>query len=418
MITITLFEMKKIIKSIFFFVMLAFLCVFLIGYYVFVHHQTVPVEKLIVETESMIHMQEQQIQELKRTINNSEDGGNSQLQLDLTVSEQLLSKNQILLKAYQEEDWQAVLQQEIESNEPEVERMKAGNEYYTSTFPTLFTLESRLEYNKWLLSHNITPVLPIDFYSWYTVYDLDFGDPIAEEYIKKQSEKYSSTGVYFLHHTLNLLFTIFGALIFLFLFGDILTKEGLGKNGPIHFLHTQPLSRLKIFIGKLLAVLFLSLFVIVFISGFCLLIGSLFDGFGYFYYPVLIYGEDFSFTFQKMSTVIFQSGVLFIFVLLFSYALLFLFSILTKRTLTAVGLTIVVLYIGIQWGKDTILSSFSPYIPFHYFSITDIVTNTFAASVKNFAFSMSTGCIVLSISTIALLFLSYFLFHLQNKLLH
>ena len=66
---------------------------------------------------------------------------------------------------------------------------------------------------------------------------------LEEELVIKYSNKYSSTGIYYLKSAWSPLFGIFGAVFFLFLFGDIVTKEGIGRNGPINLLHTQPIQR-------------------------------------------------------------------------------------------------------------------------------------------------------------------------------
>ncbi len=416
MIKIILFEAKKIMRSTFFFILFAILGLLLVGYYTFVYQHTVRVDELIVDLENKVQMEEQYLQDLSDMIENSETGATRELWLDFEISERLLSKDLIILSAYKAKDWRALLEVEIESAEESVRNDQQNQtSYLMSTHPSRLTSETRLDYYKWLYEKRITPVLPINFFSWYTVYDVDFGFPEVERFIKETSNKYSSTGVHFLNHVVKASYTIFGVFAFLFLFGDILTKEGLGRNGPINFLQTQPLQRFRIFLGKILTLLILSFVILVIMSFISILIGTLFDGFGHLNYPVLIYGEEYTFTFISMGTFIFLSSLLFLLVLLFSYSLLFFFSILTKRTLTAVGLTVATIYIGILWSEDTILSSISPYIPFHYFSVSDIVTNTFAASNNNFSFSLMNGCFVLFVATLLILTITFLVFRFQSS---
>lgn len=418
MLKIILFEVKKIMRSNYFYILLAIFALLLVGYYTFVYHHTVRVEELIVDYENRVHIQEEHIENIRDEIESSENVEKYQLQRNLEIAEDFLSTDSVILSAYKEHDWRTLLEMEIESVEESVRNIQQNQtSYLVSTHPSRFTTETLLDYYKWLYDKSIRPVFPIFYlFSWYTVYDLEFNDPMIETETKELSNKHSSAGVYFLNHVVKVSYTIFGIVAFLFLFGDILTKEGLGRNGPIHFLQTQPLSRYKMFLGKFFTLLIASVAILLILSGISILIGTIFDRFGHLNYPVLVYGEEYTFTFINMSTFIFLSSLLFMLVLLFSYSVLFLFSVLAKRTLTAVGLTVATIYIGILWSEDTILSAISTYIPFHYFSVADIVTNTYAATNDNFAFSLMNGSIVLIVSSLLILSLTYLLFRLQQRL--
>ncbi|MBP1970004.1 hypothetical protein J2Z83_002112 [Virgibacillus natechei] len=105
-------------------------------------------------------------------------------------------------------------------------------------------------------------------------------------------------------------------------------------------------------------------------------------------------------------------------VLLFCYSLLFLFSIITKMALLAVGLTIATIFIGIQWSGQFTLSAFAPYIPFHYFSVSEIITNELAVTLDNYNFSYTTGLIVLSMYSIIIFLLTYLVSFFQRKMTH
>ncbi|MBP1970005.1 ABC-type transport system involved in multi-copper enzyme maturation permease subunit [Virgibacillus natechei] len=139
---------------------------------------------------------------------------------------------------------------------------------------------------------NIQPILPLGINSWITVYDIDFGvHSWVEEFVKDRSTKYSSSALYFLHHFFQMLFGLIGPVFFLLLLGDTVTKEGLGRNGPIHLLRTQPIHRYKILLSKLFAGLAATVLVLLGTSLFAILIGTIFDRFGSWDYPVLIYGH-------------------------------------------------------------------------------------------------------------------------------
>lgn len=416
MIKLTLFEMKKVFKSTSFRFMLFFISLLLIGYYVFVYIHTVRTNDLVAEYENRVHQLEEHLGELRNSLSNDKE--NKELIKEIEFQEKFLEKDKMILKAYQEEDWTTILNADIELDEPGIKDAKARRDYYTSSHPTLFTNETRIEQYKWLRDRSIEPVWYLDFISWYTVYDIDFGDPIIEEIIKERSNKYSSAGIYYLNHVFNQLFGVIGALFFILLFGNMITKEGLGKNGPIHLLHTQPIPRYKILGSKWMASVTVSLFILLAISLFSILMGTIFDRFGDVEYPVLIYGEDYTHSFMEMGTYLLKSALLFFMILLFCYSILFLFSLITKRTLLAVGLTLAVILIGIQWSGESTLSAFAPYVPFHYFSVSEIITNEFAVTIKNFDFSYTNGLIVLGIYSFCIFLLTYLLSILQNKFSH
>src|SRR5699024_9956607 len=208
----------------------------------------------------------------------------------------------------------------------------------------------------------------------FTIYDIEFDQPGMEDYIPDMHEKDSSSGLYYLYHLFGMLFGIIGAIFFLFLFGDIMTKEGIGKYGMFHFLYTQPIQRDKILSGKILAVALTFILIHLGTSDVSLLTGTIFDRFGDWCYPILIYEENFSFSLMNLSTFLFMSTVLFVMVLLFCYALLFLFSVITKRASIAIGITLGILLIGMKWSDDMMESAIAPYIPFSYFSIPEVMS--------------------------------------------
>ena len=396
MIRLIQFEMNKAFRATFFRIMLLALLLFIIAYYVFVYINTIRTDDLVWEWESLMHGFHQQIEELYDSIDSSDVEVDHGVEEDIEFWENFAAKHERLLNAYREEDWTTLLEREIQEVESYVKNLVYKNEYYSPGFPTLFTLETRMEQQKLMRVKDIVPLLRIDRESWLTIYDTVFSAVgITEEESKKlienSSKKYSSSGIHYLNHIFNLLFGIFGAGFFLFLFGDVLTKEGLGRNGSIHFLHTQPIQRDKITVSKFLTVLILSVLILIGSAIISLLLGTVFDWFGNWNYPVLIYGEEYSFTFINMSTFIFKSTVFFFMVLLFCYSLLFLYSIITKRALVALGMTLTTIFIGVSLSEESVLSAIAPYIPFHYFSVPEIVTMGMAAKLNNFNFSFING---------------------------
>lgn len=417
MIKLFLFEMKKIIKSTYVLITLLLFILLIVGYYIFVYYNTLRASEIASEIEYNIQPMEENL--LKYYDLLSEDEENKQLQQKILFWEEYISREKLILNAHLEEDWYTVLNEEIkleESNGPP----SLNNIQSTYTFPTTFTKVTRYEYMKWLREKGIPPVLPIKFFtSWITIYDKDLGGlPSVEQFIKDRSTKYSSTGVYFLHHVFKLLFGMIGPIFFLLFFGDILTKEGWGRNGPIHLLRTQPIYSYQILVSKFWACLATTIFVLIGISLFALLTGTIADRFGDLDYPVLIYGENLSFSFMEMGTFIVQSTILSILVLVFCYSILFLFSVITKRVLLAVGLATAVIVAGVQWSGDSTLMTLAHYNPFHYFPVSKVITNELAVTMENSNFSFTNGLLVLGVYSVLFYVITYLIIKFQNKLAH
>ena len=138
-----------------------------------------------------------------------------------------------------------------------------------------------------------------------------------------------------------------------------------------------------------------------------LVLGALFDRVGEWNYPVLIYGESYSFTFMPMSNYLSKVFILFFCALLFSYALLFFWSYITKRMILAVGITAATLIAGWQLSKQTLHISIAPYVPFHYLSPKSIITMVYAVETENFLYTFETGVTVLLISSVVVILLTY-----------
>ena len=407
------FELKKIWTSTLFRALLLFFLIGIIFYYVYTYMNTVRIQDMTLEISERIHSTEQQIKDIS-----GEGTGGSE---EVDFWNEFNKKDQAERLAYETEDWHTVLEMQVESIRPDLDSLISSRQYYTYSFPTLFTEETRRASYRYMLEKQVTPILPVDRYAWRTIYDLHYpvdgvaDDDFLKDFVEDHSTLNSSTGTYFLKQVSVILFGLPGVIFFLFLFSDIITKEGLGTNGSIQLLRTQPIRRHSIITTKFFVVLLLSSFILVGMALIALMLGTLFDQFGDFNYPILVYGEDYAFEFITMDTYLLKSVSLFSFVLLFSYALLFFFSYLTRRMILALGLTIATILVGIQLSKQAIGMGISHYLPFHYFSAPSIVNMEYAATINNFNFTYTTGLSVLSISSILIIAVTYVVANAENK---
>ena len=402
MLPLIQFEAIKSVKSTFFrIVFLAFIA-FIIAYYVFFYMNTMRVDDLLAEAEAQLFKVQSQLEDLEAKVAAGQLDKDSKEYKEgkRNLEEFWLPRNGNEVDVYRSGDYNRILDMEIEHRTFFLQPRLAYGDFWSREWRTLFTEQTSFEQLKWMRERDIRPLFPIQMHGDLTWYDQFFSEVFVEEAVKETSTKYSSEGIHFTNHLLNLLFGVFGAGVFIFLFGDVVTREGLGENGPIHLLRTQPIRGYQILASKFIMVLVGTILLLASFSGFTLLLGTVFDRFGNTDYPVLIYGENYGFTFMKISTFLLKSTALFFMVLVFCYSMLFLFSIVVRKTAIAIGLMLIALFAGVKWSEQSVASTWAHYQPFQYFSVSKVVTNELAVMAKNFAFSFSNGLIALGVASL------------------
>lgn len=406
------FEIKKISKTLYFVMMLLALIVFVSFFFIYSYVHTERVDDYIHKNEIIKSSHQLSIDELSNT---EEDRVANQEEIESHLEE--IEVLTMLSEAARNHDWDTIIQYEIAISEEIVKNLPSQAEENVYTWPTHFTNDVVLERNKVLLENNIKPVLPIHNFSEITAYDEVFNTATEEEIAYQFFNKYDSSSIYFLYLLAGSGLTIGGVIFFLFLFGSIITREGLGRNGPIHFLGTMPLKRWKIIWSKLITLVLLTSLVLLATILWGTLLGIFFGRFGDWDYPVLIYEPDFSFRFMEMGDFILLSFLLFFVVLIFCYSWLFLYSVLVKQTFMTIVLTVITVGLGyLLSGSDyAVTRELAPFNPFHYFHVTEIITKEYAFSAENDDFTLRNGMLSLLISSSILLFASFLLFRRKTK---
>ncbi|KGA96636.1 hypothetical protein AJ85_21580 [Alkalihalobacillus alcalophilus ATCC 27647 = CGMCC 1.3604] len=418
MFKLVLFEMRKVWKSTYFIVMLGLLFFFISTYFIYSYIQTERVEDVILRLEEQKFSYQVGLDELQSEMDAAEiDPEDDFVKRELQNYQEPLDRLNEQIEAVKQGNWDFILEEELIYTENYLQTFPSQAHEDIHTWPTHFTHEFIHERNQWLKEKEIAPVFPIHYMSEITYYDRVFDDPIIEEAAHSFFNKYSSSTIYFLYLLFGLGFGVAGVCYFLFLFGDILTKEGLGRNGPIQFLYTQTLTSWKVLMGKYLTVLFLSLMILGGVIFLSYLLGLGFERVGAWNYPVLIYEPEFQFHLMNMGKFNVLSTLLFLMVLWFSFALLFLFSVWLKKTLPGLVLTVVMILLGVYFSRTgaVLEASFASYNPFTYFHIRDVLTMELALTVGNFNISLWNGVASLTVSTLFLLAITYFLFRFKTK---
>lgn len=403
MLFLTVLEWTKMRRSGFFKVLLLFMAIGTIGYYIYIYSNTVRTEEILSNLEVDLMNTELQLVELEKQDQNGS--------LDQP------SKN--VLKIYHDSVPQLKAQIEGINTGNWVMWAKANREFqkfdtsfaikqeWERTYPTRFTQDSHQSFLEWLEQRNIEPVWPM--YFWLTSYDEVFDEGIEPIIRGNVDKRHGSNGSYFSYHLFNHLFTFIGIVFFLFLFNDIITKEGEGRNGPINLLRTLPINRNAVLLSKFISVLLMTIGILAVVLILATFLGTLFDRFGDWNYPILIYGENYAFEWIPLGLFLLKSAGLFLLGLVFSYSILFFFSVLTNRAIISIGITLTLLFLGNAWAEQSILSENAHLIPFHYLNVYMIVSNDFAVIHDNFAFSYTNGVLSLTIASLAILLMTYVL---------
>lgn len=395
-------EWKKMIRSLYFRLLLLFLIIGISGYFAYIISNTMRAEEISGFLESSLEMGKNELTKLEQL-----EEGNSLDQASkhsLNQYRKWVPALQAQIDGIASNDWTEWAKGNIITRNFSKTNLP---EYWELKYESRFTLETHKSMLEWMRDKNIQPLWPSDF--WLTRYDVYF-DEGMEALVRNNFEKrHSSSSIYFTYHLFEKFFTLVGIFFFLFLFSDIVTKEGEGRNGPIHFLRTMPVHHHAVQNSKFFAVILMTILTLIGIFLLATVLGVVFDRFGDWDYPILIYGNDYTYEWMPIGIFLFKSVLLFLMVLLFSYSLLFFFSFLTNRAIIALGITLTLLVFGVNWSEQSVLLENTHFIPFHYFNVFSIVSSEFAVLQDNFAFSYQNGMLSLAISSIALLFFTYLL---------
>ena len=414
MIHLLRLEFMKFKRSKFPFVLLGLVLIIFGSYFFYIDQKEVSIEWEKENVQSNYDIQKTSYEEKKAKIEATDGEIDARLQREFSRSERDYNNYLLIYEGINSNNWSMFLQGYINFYQYEEEKSLQELELVAKsyTWPTPFTIFSGMDRLRWMEERNIRPIFPTQFFSWRSIYDEEFKD-LGEnglvdngfkEFIIKSSDKHSSSGFYFTYEALQYGFSIFGVIFFIFLFGDILTREGFGKNGPIQMIRTQPIRRWKFWLSKGVTVIGGSLLIIMFVMLIGIGLGIIFNRLGDWDYPILIYGPERTYSFLPLAVFIGKALGLFLLILALGFSLLFLFSVLTNRAITAIGLTLVVLFGGQMLTEQATLLSWTHWLPFHYFDVYAIVNGEYAILQKNELYTYNNAILSLSV-TVALLLL-------------
>ena len=412
MIHLLRLELVKLKRSKFSIILLSLVLIVLGSYFFYVGQKEMSLQEMKENVQENLDMNMEGYEINKAEIEEIEANGESIdpiIQNQFNVYKRQLNSYRIIHEGINAENWSLFLQGEIDFHSLREESAKRQLEEVAKGYiwPTPFTILSGMDQLRWMEERNIRPVFPTNTSSWRSIYDEEFSEPFAKQIVEESSVKHSSSGFYFTYEALNYGLSILGVVFFVFFFGDILTREGFGKNGPIHMLRTQPIRRWKFWLSKGITVIGGSLLIILGMALIGISLGVIFNRLGDWDYPILIYGPDRTYSFLPLAVFLGKALGLFLLMLGLGFSLLFLFSILTNRAITAIGLTLVVLFGGQMLTEQAELLTWSHWLPFHYFDVYSVVTGEYAILQKNELYTYSTAMFSLSMTVVLILLLTF-----------
>lgn len=382
------FELKKLRRTRFLPLCLLALFIVIIGYFIYVDQRTITVEEATMYLEeSALDFQKGADEMEKELADKERETGRMQTELAGAAANSRIQADahELMYDSIKNQDWPLYWKGELLNASLMVDLKEEELETILTSYrwPTPFTVFAYRDQMEWMEERDIHPIFRTDQMSWKTLYDIDYDFPFIQEVVMERSEKYSSSGVSFMYHVFQYGFTIGGIFLLLVLFADILTKEGFSRNGPIQLARTQPIRRSAFWAAKSATVVLGTVALTTLVAVLALMLGTLFERFGDWNYPVLIYGAERTYEIWSMTHFLAISFVLFLVMALFAFALLYLFSLLTDRALLSLGIVIIVFVVGQIITQQSLFLSWSHWLPFHYVDAYAIVSGRYAVIQDN-----------------------------------
>lgn len=303
-------------------------------------------------------------------------------------TEERISLNRELLRAYQDNDTRNITELEIEKDTLTVQHSQSGSlEIGSSTA----MYKENIATNEYLLEHDIERVDP--------------------RYNKVPTANYISllfTGLM----PMSIVYMIIGLI-----FASTYTLEK--RNNNIDFLNTIPKSLHMIAASKLINISGLIFVSITVIFSITVLINSLQYGIGDFNYPVAVSDYQENIQVMEMHSFILQGLTLMVLFILFLSVLSFLISLFTEN-LVANGIILLFVVLLSDTGlinEINILESFAHFLPMSYMDAFNVIQQgDMFKPLPNSSTNFTNGVITLSVSSVLLLVISFIIISLKKRL--
>jgi len=271
---------------------------------------------------------------------------------------------------------------------------------------TYFGYEAGMARTKWMQEHNMRPI----FTGHYIPNIHDRWEPEnrnEQASFEEGNREADHSGLFMLFMVFRDYLFIIPLVLLLYLTGAGFAGER-GKRPTLRLLTTLPISRGSLFLGKVLNASVVAIISAVGLFLFTVLIGTIFNRFGDWMYPILRYHskqevQSFDYTglrafeggydFLPLGEYVLQALLLYVCITLFLVALTNSIGLFIRQPLVVYLLTALLSIGGCLLSGQA--ETLAPYSPFLYLNLPKILNGELLALLNNPAITVSTGCAVL-----------------------
>ncbi|WP_096155607.1 ABC transporter permease subunit [Bacillus sp. FJAT-45066] len=290
-----------------------------------------------------------------------------------------------------------------------------------------FTVGASIDEKLWMMEKNVRPIFPGYFIPTMHHYFQKDETDRYEDYIEANT-KVDHSGLYSLYLLFQHHVHLAPMLLLLFLLGGGLATER-GKKRTLSLLKTLPIAEKQLFFGKVLHSSMIATLNIFGLFSLVLLIATIFNRFGDWYYPILKYHsfsysnseeytgskvEGYGYEFLPLGEYLFHTIALTILVMLFLLTFTILLSVLLKNILSVFATSGILLVAGYVLTTQ-FLTEKAHLSPFTYFNIPKITNGELATIIDNQKINIVSGSAILSLTSIAFIILGYGILRFKNK---
>ena len=309
------------------------------------------------------------------------------------------------LDGYEKQEWDPLYDYQLSNDHRYLESLIEMKKHNYSPY-TIFGYETAIAQKEWMKEHTIQPVFA-------GTYIPNIHDQWKEEHRKEKkwneqaNRKVDHSGLFSLFMYFRDYLYFIPMLLFLLLVGAGFSGER-GKRPTLQMLVTLPIMKRSLFLGKVLfsSIIAIGSAIVVFL--FAVLVGTVFNRFGDWMYPVLHYHsrkefQSFDFTgqrafeggyhFMPLGEYLLKSLLLYVCVALFLLALTNVLGLFIRQPLVVYALTGLISLAGylVSWKLD----DFAQYSPFLYLNIPKVVNGEIMTLLNNPSISLYMGCVIL-----------------------
>ncbi|WP_217586279.1 hypothetical protein [Lentibacillus saliphilus] len=424
------FEWRKLLRCGQFFRVLAVLCLAIIMSYALISYEAeTKARTYMASLEAYLNAIELEIKDIEELIGSSgkqPDGKNEQVDRTpeqwMTALKTIMMLGEKALDSYNSGNTKPLADYQLFHN----------NMLDNSKGPILFGFESygrfgieaSIAEKEWLVKHDIQPLLPGDFMTniheqWQ---ENDPLEQVKREKFKEENTKVSDSGLYSLYMFFERYGYLLPIVLLLFLLGAGFAGEQ-GKKRPLHYVQTQPVTDHAILYGKIIHVVLIITSVIAGLGLLIVLIGTLFNRFGDWLYPILHYDTrqastapgyegtltefgNYGFHFISLGDFILRELLLLYLLTVLVVIVSIVVSVFFKRIFNVFLMTVLI-FVGGFVLTQTLLEGFTYLSPFTYVDINRVVNGEIATQLDQPLVHWMVGSAVLLIATVCVMIIGH-----------